>query len=46
MSFICRRHKGKSASDPDSLFSSLEREILNVDQWLSINKMTVNTKII
>ena len=34
----------KSASDPDSLISSLERELLNVDQWLSINKMTVNTK--
>ena len=34
----------KSASDPDSLTSSLERELLNVDQWLSINKMTVNTK--
>ena len=25
----------KSASDPDSLISSLEREILNVDQWLT-----------
>ena len=34
----------KSASDPDSLISSLGRELLNVDQWLSINKMTVNTK--
>ena len=34
----------KSASDPDSLMSNLERELLNVDQWLSINKMTVNTK--
>ena len=34
----------KSASDPDSLISNLERELLNVDQWLSIKKMTVNTK--
>ena len=34
----------KSASHLDSLISSLERELLNVDQWLSINKMTVNTK--
>ena len=24
--------------------SNLERELLNVGQWLSINKMTVNTK--
>ena len=34
----------KSASDQDSLISSLERELFNVDQWLSMNKMTVNTK--
>ena len=34
----------KSASDPDSLISSLVRKLLNVDQWLRINKITVNTK--
>ena len=34
----------KSASDPDSLIASLERELSNVDHWLSINKMTINTK--
>ncbi len=34
----------KNASDPDSLISSLERELVNVDQWLSKNKMTINTK--
>ena len=34
----------KGASDPDSLIASLERELSNVDQWLSINKMTINTK--
>ena len=32
----------KSASDPDSLISSLERELLNVDQWLSINQICLN----
>ena len=32
------------ASDPDSLIASLERELSNVDHWLSINKMTINTK--
>ena len=34
----------KGASDPDSLIASLERELSNVDHWLSINKMTINTK--
>ena len=34
----------QSASDPDSLIESLERELLNVDNWLEINKMTINTK--
>ena len=34
----------QSASDPDKLISSLERELLNVDNWLNINKMTMNTK--
>ena len=34
----------KGASDTDSLFESLERELCNVDHWLSINKMTINTK--
>ena len=33
-----------SASDPDVLIENLERELVNVDQWLSINKMTINTK--
>ena len=32
----------KDASDPDSLIKSLERELNNVDHWLSINKMTIN----
>ena len=31
----------KGASDPDSLIASLERELNNVDHWLSINKMTI-----
>ena len=31
-------------SDPDSLIASLERELRNVDHWLSINKMPINTK--
>ena len=35
----------KGASDPDSLIASLERELSNVDHWLSINKMTINTTI-
>ena len=34
----------KGASDPDSLIASLERELSNVDHWLSINKMTINNK--
>ena len=34
----------KGASDPDSLIASLESELSNVDHWLSINKMTINTK--
>jgi hypothetical protein len=33
-----------SASDPDVLVENLERELVKVDQWLSINKMTINTK--
>ena len=32
------------ASDPDNLIASLERELRNVDHWLSINKMPINTK--
>ena len=34
----------KGASDPDSLIESLERELSNVDHWISINKMIINTK--
>ena len=34
----------KGASDPYSLIESLERKLRNVDHWLSINKMTINTK--
>ena len=33
-----------SAPDPDSLIASLKRELSNVDHWISINKMTINTK--
>ena len=34
----------QSASDPDSLIESLERELERVDFWLNTNKMTINTK--
>ena len=34
----------QSASDPDSLIESLERKLLNIDNWLESNKMTINTK--
>ena len=34
----------QSSSDPDTFISSLERELINVDNWLKINKMTINTK--
>ena len=34
----------QSASDPESLISSLERELTNVENWLNVNKMTINTK--
>ena len=34
----------KDTSDPDSLIASLERDLINVDHLLSINKMTINTK--
>ena len=34
----------QSAFDPDSLIESLERELVNVDNWFEINKMTINKK--
>ena len=34
----------KGASDPESLIESPERQLSNVGHWLSINKMTINTK--
>ena len=34
----------KAAPDSNSLIESLERELSNVNNWLSINKMTINTK--
>ena len=33
----CHLYANKGASDPDSLIASLQREFINVDQWLSIN---------
>ena len=34
----------QSASDPDTLISGLERKLENVDIWLNISKITINTK--
>ena len=34
----------QTASDPDSLVLSLERELENVANWLENNKMTINTQ--
>ena len=33
----------QSATDPDSLISSLETELISINKWLSLNKMTINT---